>query len=329
MRWSGPRERLDDVIEMMRERFGQEREGKAGFFLAMSRRWAAGAGVYYDPAGNLMRKHIVFELPGSFMAPVPGAERVELMRKLRAMGFKPTRLDLAIDWRGVGIQLIEGMRGACESGELCGARRWKPHREFSGRRVVGDGLSIGVRGGDGSGRYVRAYDKGLETGTEREGGWVRLELELADDCACQAAEVVCEAGQWEAAAVELVLGAVDFREVTGDKHLAKRPRAAWWAAVLDGVEGVRVVASRSASKLQTWAAWMKRAVARPLQTYADEFGMSLAEVLSFVVGERVDPSRAAGMTAVGHQLRELIRECRGGGGVLPARLDDLLPATAG
>jgi DNA relaxase NicK len=285
--------------------------------------------VYYDPAGKLIKKHIVLELPGSFLAPVPGADRVELMRQLRLMGFKPTRLDLAIDWRGVGIQLIEAMRRACEAGELCGARRWKPHREFSGRRVVGDGVSVGKRGGDGSGRYLRAYDKGLETGTVSEGGWVRVELELADDCAAQAADVLCEAGQWEAAAVELVLGAVDFREVTGDKHLAKRPRAAWWAAVLDGVEGVRVVASRSAAKLQTYAAWLKRAVFRPLQSHADELGMSLREVVCFMVGEHVEPSRASGMTAVGHQLRELVRECRAGGGVLPASVGELLLVRAG
>ncbi len=326
MRWSGPRERVGDVEGVLDARFGPAMQGKTGRFrLQASKRWAGGAGVFYDYVGKYAAAHCVVDLPGSFLAPVPGADRVQLMRVLLAMGFKPTRLDLGIDWRGVGIELIGAMRTACEGGELCGARRWQPYREFSGRRVLGDGLGIGKRGKDGSGRYVRGYDKGLETGEEPEGRWVRLELELSDDCAAQAAAIICGVGQWEAAAVELVLGAVDFREVTGDKHLAKRPRAGWWAAVLGGMTGARVVASRSASKLGSCVQWLKVGVFAPLRAHAESVGMSLVELVRFLGVDQVPASRSAGLSAVGHQLRELVNECRDAGRALPATVAELMP----
>ncbi|MBN2293545.1 MAG: replication initiation factor domain-containing protein [Pirellulales bacterium] len=94
------------------------------------------------------------------------AERLWLL--IRDLCYKfwclATRLDCAFDDFRRSVTLDQ-VKDAAMAGNFSGFRRWKPDEprtrsgEYEGRAVY-----FGRRGKDGGGRYLRVYDKGLESG---------------------------------------------------------------------------------------------------------------------------------------------------------------------
>ncbi len=182
---TGPKSGLEEVTTMFEKTFGPwVSKGGKGFQHGGSRVFANGAVIAFDDADK-ERPIIRVELNGNALASITGDESVELLRWL-LMGRKCTRIDVRLDWQcpdGERIGLIDLATASCRGDELCRARRWKPHEDMSGTERVGHGLYIGRRGKDGSGRYLRIYDKGLETGERPTGTWERYEVEHTQEVA--------------------------------------------------------------------------------------------------------------------------------------------------
>jgi len=144
---------------------------------------------------------------------------------------------------------------------------------------VGYGCYIGLRGKAGSGRYLRIYDKGLQTGDRPAGTWERFEVEHTQDIANQVAVKIGTADDWLNAAMAIALGTVDFREKNGSRELARRPRLKWWSQVLEGIEPVRVRERRSVTTIDSWRGWLGRAAIPALKAVAIHSGQSEADLL--------------------------------------------------
>lgn len=244
IRMSGPESVLPAARRLISETFGvggQLKPCSGRFFYLHGERAACGVLLLFDPEVCEGAKHCTIDIPGSALQLMGGGRRVQLLGDLFSIGFcNVSRLDLFNDYVGQ-VYLVEAVFEACQAFQLCGARRWEPIRPMSSRgRVLGFTVNLGRRGGDGSGRFVRVYDKGLE---QQQGAneWHRFEVELSGGVARQGAEILVRAWQaggdaWRTELSRIVLGAVDFREVrNGETALKRRPQVAWWSLLVAGV----------------------------------------------------------------------------------------------
>jgi hypothetical protein len=316
------RSHLGFIAARLSEVFGpvERRPGTAARFrMPAARRWACGAFVAFDddPDG---REFVVVEVPGGAVAALPEDEQGRLLFDLTARGGVCTRIDLAVDWHQPAEDRIGQVHAACEAGMLTGARRYKYEYE---RRPAGGLLSeqvrMGARGGDGSGRFVRVYDKGLESGEATAGEWVRWELEATGTVAAEVALLILgtDWSGWQERARAIALGSVDFRERTGRRELALRPRASWWDAILGGLACVRVQAGPRVRSSLGLLSWLRTAVAPTIATLAADIGCPVEELFRVVVGRweasEVVRSRVA--------VWELVHHYGPGGELRPGRLD--------
>jgi hypothetical protein len=305
---SGARAKFDAISGVLCDFFGEFEDGKGGMYLSSSRVWGSVRLFFdHDPDG---KQYCVLEVPGSSLGLLCEADRLRLLRECLALGCRATRLDVAVDVRGSGLSIIERMQASCRAKELCGARRFEPKEVMGQRGLVAWGCNIGQRGKDGSGRYVRCYDKGLETKTAPVGRWVRYEVEFSDDCASQAALCLGDCGDVASAdsrMVELALGAVEFREANGSRSLARRAVASWWAAFVAGVRGVRLVAARVAATLSGYSRWLGDGVWRGLSALAADSKMSVGQLVEWLCGP-VEPNRKILRRQVGMELRTALRQ---------------------
>lgn len=284
LRLSGPAKHRGMIAEVLRVYFGdgESCSGLWGYKAGM-KFGEYGARLVFNPDGtkDLQRGHLGVELPGGALAVLDGERRVELLRDLMELGdMSCTRVDLAWDVHGEYVALAEGAWDACEAGELVGARTWD--------RVQGRGASrgltvyLGKRGSRGSGRCVRVYDKGLEQGWRVPNKWQRWEVEFTGDCARQVGEVLRRAVCWAAAGRAMTVGAVDFRQVTGSRELARRPRSAWWSGVLSLARSrnpERIKAKRRLVSYRDWRAWATRAVLPTVKAQAAAAGWTVERVV--------------------------------------------------
>jgi DNA relaxase NicK len=322
MRFSGPRARIEEATNLMAEYFGQAEGSKGRFFLDSGRKWGS-AGLFFD-ASDDQAQHCVIEIPGASLQLLTPPDRQALCHSILSLGFKSTRFDVAVDCRGSGIGLVDDLIRSCKRGELCGARLWEPREKHGAPGLVAFGVCIGQRGSDGSGRYVRAYDKGLETKSAPAGEWVRWEVEFSDQCANDVANAytigpLAELPGDEVAEVAIMrraLGAVEFREVTGARMLSRRPLVAWWSAFIAGVETLRVKAARFLASAAGWTGWTKKAVWPQLLAYSQKVGVDVRDFVSACCGS-VEPSTKAPQSQVGRELISEVRDILYGRGVKP------------
>ena len=164
-----------------------------------------------------------------------------------------TRFDVAVDFFGRDLGIVDSVVASCGRGELCGARLCDPRRPIRcNGDPVGNGVYLGKRGSDGSGRFIRVYDKGLESKTKPLGQWERWELECSGEVARSIAACMMYAWRmdgspdvkhaslefltgWRRFGAEVALNAVDFRESNGRSELDRRPRCSWWAITREGI----------------------------------------------------------------------------------------------
>jgi DNA relaxase NicK len=297
IRCVGPAALRWELTEWAKDQWGEgyaERPGVHAFAHALV--WPNKARVQWGHDSDLC----MVEIPGSVLGEMFDAEeRVRVLRELVRMGLRATRLDVAIDFIGLDCHLYEKALASCHARELTGARRFKPTEEYGSGEVVGRTLYIGLRGNLGSGRMVRCYDKGLETGlSEQAGEWERWEAEFTGSkggVAEQVVRAIVDAPDWTIAATKYALGAVDFQEVQKNRSTSgerARPRVQWWALLLAMIDTDKKRATRKAATLFTYAKHCERAVFPKLAYLSRISGESIDQVARRLIGElRVDPDK--------------------------------------
>lgn len=287
MTLTGPMRDLEPVSSELERRFGPfVSKGGKGFQHGGSRLFANGAMIAFD---DLDKENPIIrvELNGNVLSGMSGDEAVELLKVL-LLGRKCTRIDIRLDWQcpdGERVGLIDLATASCRRDELCRARRWKPHEDMDGIERVGHGLYVGRRGKDGSGRYLRIYDKGLETGERSAGTWERFEVEHTSDVANDVAIAIAKADDWLYTSMAIALGAVDFRENNGSRELERRPRVSWWSQLLEGIEPVNVRSKRVPTSFERNVGWMRQAMAPKMKAMAIATGQTFGDVAADLLGD--------------------------------------------
>lgn len=246
------------------------------------------------------------DISGSVLDDMEYHDRIALCRFL-ALGGRVSRLDLAADaYHPSCVGLIDCALESCRRRELCGARRYKLHQEWDGDSLCARGVSIGKRGNLGSGRYIRIYDKGLETGEADQGTWERYEVEFSADCAAEAAAAIFSgSNDWEARAWARINGAISFREVGGTNgNLDRRPFTSWWQKWISDTMPEPTVPRRLPTPLVRHVEWLATQVLPTTARLAAETGMTIAETLDLLCADSVSPRKTD------KRMRCLIREWR-------------------
>lgn len=263
LRLSGPNHALSRVRSTLTKYLGDLTPGKGRFIGLDLGEHIGTAGLFYSSDPDV--KHLVVELPGSALGELEPSRILQLANELMWHGCRATRLDIALDFTNKP-DLIELATTSCDLGELCHARRYTPVRTMSKRELVAHGLNIGARGKNGSGRYLRIYDKGCEQQTGEPGAWVRWEVELSDGVAASSLAEILVSKDPFSTARRIALGVCDFRIATGSRELSRRPRSRWFSDFLGELEGIRFVVARNKPTPTTWARWMQKCVAPKLAT---------------------------------------------------------------
>ncbi len=265
LRLSGPRASVNAARRILVKHLGDLTPGKGRFIGLDLGEHIGTAGLFYstDPSVH----HCVIELPATALAEIDPAVQLTLANELLWHGFKATRLDIAIDFYD-RPDLIEQITTSCDLGELCHARRYTPVSTHSNQHLIAHGINIGARGKNGSGRYLRVYDKSLEQQRGEPGSWVRWEAELSDDVAAASLREILSVPAPFDTARRIALGVCDFRSVGGHRSASRRPRARWFTEFLAGLEQIRFVVSRPDPTPTTYVRWMAKAVLPKMRTIA-------------------------------------------------------------
>lgn len=264
LRLTGPKENLHAAVEELAKYFGNPTFGKGRYFLNHGYHYGSAA-IYFDHDNETPKEHTVVDIPGAALNELNHRQHITLARSLLMHGFRATRCDIAVDFFATP-NLIRTIVDSCKAGQLCRARVYTPQEQVSINTRNAYGCNIGRRGKHGSGRYLRVYDKGLETGTKPEGQWVRWEAELSSDPANEALKAITTADNTKAVALSHCFGVCDFRENNGERHLERRPRCKWFQDILDDIEPARTTEKREQSTLHTFKRWMQNAVLPKLTT---------------------------------------------------------------
>ena len=169
------------------------------------------------------KQHLLLDVPAQVLNQISEEHKHVFLGRLQEMSAKTTRIDLRIDDYAKQL-LIEGLYEDVRRGNFTGFRSFGLH--VSGRvssAVLGQTLSFGARGKSGTGKYLRIYDKEVESkGKEK---CLRLELELSKDRAQQFVDALTmvEFSQYQEIISATIFGAIKFvkRESSGRLDRAK------------------------------------------------------------------------------------------------------------
>ncbi|MFG0242213.1 MAG: replication initiation factor domain-containing protein [Phycisphaerales bacterium JB054] len=260
------------------ERFDEDPKASSGAkWFKQGMVWEPGVVMSWGHRSSIVQ----VDIQGQRLCMLDANERIELLRRLLDLGLKPTRLDLALDWIGQGLRVCENAAASCERHELCIRRSYGNHDRFAANGFCKRRhLTLGNRE---SSVFIRVYDKGLERGGGLAGYWERFEVEWKGKRAAKVARLLREAEpDWSARAMDLVLGAVDFREDNGRSELARRPRAAWWSSIVAGRDLVRIAPGQDVRSFERWHTWVRTAVGRRILEMANEVQQPVGVVCEYL-----------------------------------------------
>lgn len=237
--------------------------------------WRSPLGVVLatQPRGGCGSRDAYLSIPGSACGSVSVQRLVRLIMSLGSLGAKGTRLDVKADDYTKTLDL-NAISEAAELGQFSGFRSGRSIKGFGDDKRKGHTVEFGRRGGSGSGRFVRIYDKSAESQGEIDA--IRVECEMSGQVAASAWQIIGILGdrrddEHAQFLHSLLAGSIDFIERT-DKNLERCERLAWWAWFCDGVDGVRLTASRVPSTLRKKMATFAKQYKSMLAVFANAFG---------------------------------------------------------
>ena len=206
--------------------------------------WDQHPGVFLhrDPCHEKGPKVFTVVVPGGPLTELEPHQRYSLTNQLLSVALlrNVPRLDLAVDVRcETGVGLIKDLRQSMKRDEIGRIKSFADHITY-GRRglITGHTFSMGKRGAVGSGRYIRVYDKGLETQTLPRGQWERFEVEFTDETAKLVAEELRTSKDFERTAFDLVCGSLTvYKRPPGKSFEVARSRlkpSPYWKAFCAG-----------------------------------------------------------------------------------------------
>ena len=228
-----------------------------------------GITIYWDVDSENRLSHrnrIAIQLTGQSLNAFGADELFQLFRDLNeTFEFNATRLDTCFnDFEK--IKMPHEVAKIAEQSNFTGFKCWEPKQK---RRVSGeflnDGIYFGQRGKNGSGRYLRCYDKALESKGEMD--CVRWEVEFTKQTAKTVFEKLCSAPNLEtfAGMIGMIIGgSIDFVNRKGT-HLDRMQRLDWWQRIIDILGCVKLRNPQRIKSIDKTKEWLETSVAASIK----------------------------------------------------------------
>lgn len=189
--------------------------------------------------------------------------KLQFVQELRALGANCTRLDVAVDVP-LSWVAMDQVHAAALSDQVVGFQRYDASRPISNMatgELDADQARFGRRGKDGSGRFVRVYDKNLESAGKIKS--IRFEVELSGDLSrmyflllSNQADLV----EFNKLLSSIVPACIDFADKSGAHgHRDRFKRLPWWSRIVASVANIaRVTVERVPPSLERSVQWACR-----------------------------------------------------------------------
>lgn len=259
------------------------------WFYDRSTRWPSGVQLNYhstNQRNSMTNDRIAVEIPGHALDPMTMAEVEMMCQGFSAMfDFQVSRMDLYADDLERLVtpsHLYNLIYQEDEQGQPI-------QKDFSGfrritRRVISndqgrcfDECCFGSRGQNGSGKYLRVYDKRLESKGQNPA--VRWELELSDDKAQETFKMVVGCGGYRdilATNIGAVIGGcIDFKKRTcrvGDKNLNRLERYEFWQKLIDKLGHAKIRMDQPPKSIDRAKDYIEKQVTGTLQMIRAAWG---------------------------------------------------------
>lgn len=217
------------------------------------------------------REDSYISIPGSVLSAVAPERVHELLGLLIGKyNFHYSRMDLKLDdyTKTVTPELAYA---AYQRGNVSGFRSHHWHSSGSEQKGIGRTLELGRRGKFGAGKFLRIYDKFIESAGKIDA--TRIELELSGEHCRQAATLLASTpfeclGKY---IFDMIASSVDFVERDSSGRLDRSKRLDWWAFLADGREQINLAGIRIKSTLDSVKRWIHNQVSPALATIVNAF----------------------------------------------------------
>jgi hypothetical protein len=286
------------VVEYVSAKLGAAVDrGRGANTYACSVGWSSGAQLAWTPE----RAEGWLSLNSDSLALM--GEPSGVLTDLASFGAACTRVDVAADDATGKLLDLDEIERAAGAGNVQGFRRCDPRAPVANVKtgeLEGRGIYFGRRGRDGSGRFVRFYDKGLESKGAVPG--VRFEVEFSGEMARMVSETLIDTTpeRFLAKAGRLLAGAIDFRERGTHRHHARMAVLPWWDAVLQELGQCVLTIRRVVPALQRACSYLRQAWRRNLAKLAASVDAAGQDGRAFVVelvGRMMDEGRERNQAA--------------------------------
>lgn len=185
---------------------------------------------------------------------------------------KATRLDLCFD-DYKRIILPHEVAEVAKEGNVSGFRVFDTHQpqKINGG-LEGDSVVFGRRGENGSGKYLRCYDKQLES--KGDFNCIRWEVEFSKEKASGlffALSRCSDVEEFAAMVGAFIGGSIDF-VVRKDKNLGRAERLGWWADIVEILGSCRMKGSKPLKIVEKSKAWVSDSVSPSLRMLFKAYG---------------------------------------------------------
>jgi len=276
-----PHDRVDSLVDLLKVLLGEDGErmehGQYRYNRSVS--WVGcGVRVLFDNddarARDIHGGRAAVVLPGGALG---GLDAVALQSMLKTLvsdyWFKATRVDLA--WDDYTRRITPS--DVCVEADKGNYSRFRSHRHIlersRGGEVTGDTVYFGARGKNGGGRFLRCYDKGLESDGRINA--IRWECEFSKEKAAQVVFALYQTESLEefcAVIGAYVGGCVDFVERRTEGKLRGAERLEWWQGIVDSLGESRLRNERRVRSVEGTRKWVRAAVFPSLKVLREALG---------------------------------------------------------
>jgi len=218
--------------------FGESAQDDYGLWSYDSRYyWPNGASLNYDSAAvrseSVHGGKFTVEIPGQALDGIGQTDLHLFLLSLRQFSPTCTRCDVFFDDYHRTINPHE-LHDIVKVHDYSGFRKSQIKQGYDSGRLIHDEIDFGKRGPNGSGQYLRIYDKVLESKGEKN--CVRFEVEFTKERSHKVFEILSQVTSIDAFATllgSLVAGSVKFVHRNGDKNISRLGVYDFWREILE------------------------------------------------------------------------------------------------
>jgi len=238
LRISIVRQYLSQVRAYLDFYFGESAQDSYGLWSYDSRfHWPNGASLNYDcdaaRSDSVHNGKFTVEIPGQALDGIAQTDLHLFLLRLRQFSPTCTRCDVFFDDYNRIIRPGD-MHEIVKDRDYSGFRKSQIKQGYDNGRLIHDEIDFGKRGQNGSGQYLRVYDKVLESKGEKN--CVRFEVEFTKKRSHKVFDKLSQVTSVDAFATlcgSLVGGSVKFIHRSGDKNISRLDVYDFWLEILE------------------------------------------------------------------------------------------------